>query len=222
MMITIRAVTVYTSHICNKKNKTKNITVWRVCTLSWFECMWNIYRVIFSNINNLYFSIWSCFVSGFVFSNEYMSLSMLRRKCLMLTLKKKKENKTKQKSDLSPAARYCDLQLDLDRISTSNLIWNLMWILLFEPAQPGILVLNHARTESYTPVYKSFIFSRPHCSYRKELWYIECKRIVLGKPWIALFERDWDLCPKSIRKKTELEPDCACCWIHRGEIDEWG
>lgn len=146
----------------------------------------------------------------------------VKKKMLDADIEKEKENKTKQKSDLSPAARYCDLQLDLDRISTSNLIWNLMWILLFEPAQPGILVLNHARTESYTPVYKSFIFSRPHCSYRKELWYIECKRIVLGKPWIALFERDWDLCPKSIRKKTELEPDCACCWIHRGEIDEWG
>lgn len=66
-----------------------------------------------------------------------------------------KEKKRKIKSDLSPAARYCDLQLDLDRISTSNLIWNLMWILLFEPAQPGILELNHARIKnmlSYTRI----------------------------------------------------------------------
>lgn len=155
-------------------SSTKSMTVWIV---SQFECMWHIYPVI-TKYKLFIFQHMALFCLFFLVWFIYFVVFL---------------------KVLSPATHCCDLQLDLDWI-WSDLKSHVDP--LFEPAEPGILDLNHARMEIcvHTPAYKSFIFSSPQCSYHHELSYTECENRP-GKALNCSIWKAWDLCTKSIRKK---------------------
>lgn len=181
--------------------------------------MWNIYHVIFSNIN--YISAYGL-VLFLVWSFEMnISLSMLLEENVWCWHWKRKEKKNKIWSEPSspllwPTAGFRqDFHLKSDLKSHVNpFVW--------------ASSTRNIRTESCED--KKYAFIHPYINPLFSAVPTAGISAVIHRVWEncpgktlnCSIWKDWDLCPKSIRKKTEIEPDCACCWTHRGGTDEWG